>query len=115
VPLRVVTAATAITGLPNEKIILHNQYLGGNFRRRLETDCVEAGDQDRQEGAVSGQAGADPGARYPARHSTPCLHEHIGNPTIADAALDRLVHTAHRIELKGESLRNLRAAKALKA
>ena len=26
-------------------------------------------------------------------------HEHIGNPTIADAVLDRLVHTAHRIEL----------------
>ncbi len=39
-------------------------------------------------------------------------HEHIGNPTIADAVLDRLVHTAHRIELKGESLRKLRAAKA---
>jgi DNA replication protein DnaC len=29
----------------------------------------------------------------------------------ADAVLDRLVHTAHRIELKGESLRKLRAAK----
>lgn len=39
-------------------------------------------------------------------------HEHIGNPTIADAVLDRLVHTAHRIELKGESLRKLRAVKA---
>ena len=38
-------------------------------------------------------------------------HEHIGNPTIADAVLDRLVHTAHRIELKGESLRKLRATK----
>ena len=41
-------------------------------------------------------------------------HEHIGNPTIADAVLDRLVHTAHRIELKGESLRKLRALKAAK-
>jgi hypothetical protein len=39
-------------------------------------------------------------------------HEHIGNLTIADAVLDRLVHTAHRIELRGESLRKLRAAKA---
>lgn len=29
----------------------------------------------------------------------------IGESTIADAILDRLVHTAHRIELKGESLR----------
>lgn len=32
-------------------------------------------------------------------------HEVIGENTIADAILDRLVHTAHRIELKGESLR----------
>jgi len=32
-------------------------------------------------------------------------HEVIGENTIADAILDRLVHTAHRIDLKGESLR----------
>jgi DNA replication protein DnaC len=38
-------------------------------------------------------------------------HEHIGNPTIAAAVLDRLVHGAHRLELKGESMRKLRAAK----
>jgi DNA replication protein DnaC len=29
----------------------------------------------------------------------------IGEPTIADAILDRIIHTSHRIELKGESLR----------
>jgi DNA replication protein DnaC len=39
-------------------------------------------------------------------------HEHIGNPTIADAVLDRLVHGAHRLQLKGESMRKLKAAKA---
>ena len=39
-------------------------------------------------------------------------HEHIGNPTIADAVLDRLVHGSHRIELQGESIRKLRADKA---
>jgi DNA replication protein DnaC len=39
-------------------------------------------------------------------------HEHIGNPTIADAVLDRLVHGAHRIALSGDSMRKLRAAKA---
>ena len=39
-------------------------------------------------------------------------HEVIGDPTIADAVLDRLVHNAHRLLLKGESLRK-RAAKAL--
>ena len=32
-------------------------------------------------------------------------YEIIGEQTIADAILDRLVHTSHRIELKGNSLR----------
>ena len=32
-------------------------------------------------------------------------HDAIGNPTVADAILDRLIHNAHRIELKGESMR----------
>jgi len=32
-------------------------------------------------------------------------HDVIADPTIADAVLDRLVHSSHRIELKGESLR----------
>jgi DNA replication protein DnaC len=32
-------------------------------------------------------------------------HELIGDPTIGDAVLDRVVHRAHRIELKGPSLR----------
>ena len=32
----------------------------------------------------------------------------IGEKTIADAILDRLIHQAHRIELKGESMRKLR-------
>jgi DNA replication protein DnaC len=41
-------------------------------------------------------------------------HAHIGDPTIADAVLDRSVHSAHRLELKGESLRKLRAANNVK-
>jgi len=32
-------------------------------------------------------------------------HGIIGEQTIADAILDRLVHTAHRIDIKGESMR----------
>lgn len=32
-------------------------------------------------------------------------YEVIGDSTVADAILDRMVHTAHRLELKGESLR----------
>src|SRR5450755_3440484 len=40
-------------------------------------------------------------------------HEQIGDPTVADGILDRLVHNAHRIELSGgcESMRKLRATK----
>ena len=36
-------------------------------------------------------------------------HEIIGEPTLADAILDRLVHNAYRINLKGESLRKRHA------
>lgn len=32
-------------------------------------------------------------------------HDTIGNPTVADAILDRLVHNAHKIQLEGESMR----------
>ena len=39
-------------------------------------------------------------------------HETIGNPTIADAILDRVVHNAHRLTLKGESLRKAAAKRA---
>ena len=37
-------------------------------------------------------------------------HEVIGDPTIADALLDRLVHNAHKIHLKGESMRKRKAS-----
>lgn len=32
-------------------------------------------------------------------------HDHVGDPTIADAVLDRVVHNAHRINLKGPTRR----------
>ena len=32
-------------------------------------------------------------------------HNHIGDPTMADAIMDRLIHNAHRIQLKGGSMR----------
>jgi len=36
-------------------------------------------------------------------------HELIGDATVADAILDRLIHGSHRIELKGESMRKNRS------
>jgi DNA replication protein DnaC len=41
-------------------------------------------------------------------------HDLIGDPTYADAILDRIVHNAHRINLTGHSLRRSRASKAAK-
>src|ERR1700735_5447550 len=35
-------------------------------------------------------------------------HEQIGDPTLADGILDRLVHDAHRIEMRGDSMRKNR-------
>lgn len=44
-------------------------------------------------------------AQIPIQH----WHENIQDPTIADAILDRLVHDAYKIILKGESMRKLRS------
>jgi DNA replication protein DnaC len=38
-------------------------------------------------------------------------HEVIGDPTLADAILDRIIHTSYRIELDGDSLRKTRVSK----
>ena len=37
----------------------------------------------------------------------------IGEPTIADAILDRIIHNAHRVEIKGDSMRRNSKLKAL--
>ena len=42
-------------------------------------------------------------------------HEQIGDPTLADSILDRLVHNAHRIELRGESMRQKRGGQEASA
>ncbi len=36
-------------------------------------------------------------------------HAYLGNETIADAMMDRLIHTAHKVELKGPSMREILA------
>lgn len=38
-------------------------------------------------------------------------YDAIGDPTVADAVLGRIVHTAHQIELIGESVRKIKAGK----
>jgi DNA replication protein DnaC len=41
-------------------------------------------------------------------------HGLIGEPTLADAILDRVIHSAHRLQLRGDSLRK-KAAQAIAA
>jgi DNA replication protein DnaC len=36
-------------------------------------------------------------------------HAQIGDPTLADAILDRLIHNAHKLPLKGDSMRKLKS------
>ncbi len=36
--------------------------------------------------------------------------ETIGDPTMADAILDRLIHNAHKIDLEGDSMRKVRSS-----
>jgi DNA replication protein DnaC len=45
----------------------------------------------------------------PAKIPVDKWHAFIGDPTYADAILDRLIHNAHRIDLAGESVRRPRA------
>jgi DNA replication protein DnaC len=42
-------------------------------------------------------------------------HEVIGEPTLADAILDRLVHNAHRLTMTGDSMRKISGRRALDA
>ena len=44
-------------------------------------------------------------SQFPVDH----WHEMIGDATLADAILDRLVHNAHKIKMKGDSMRKRRA------
>src|SRR5262249_19752138 len=41
IPTRCVKVAAKICGLPEDRVVLHGQYLGGSFGRRLESDMVE--------------------------------------------------------------------------
>jgi DNA replication protein DnaC len=44
-------------------------------------------------------------SQFPMEH----WHEALGNPTLADAILDRLLHNAYKIALRGESMRKRQA------
>lgn len=49
------------------------------------------------------------------QHPVEAWHDRIGEPTVADALLDRIIHSAHRIEIRGESIRKRRGIRNTKA
>ena len=50
-------------------------------------------------------AGTFPGPTVGRLCRAAAWHEWLGEPTIADAIMDRLLHSAHTLALNGESLR----------
>ena len=72
--------------------------LTGDQRR----DLLEIVDDRHQRGATIITS------QVPVEH----WHQVIADPTIADAVLDRIVHNAYRLELKGDSMRKITAQRA---
>ena len=82
-----------------ELLILDDWGLAPFSTARARRDLLEILD-DRH-----GRASTIVTSQLPVEH----WHEIIGDPTLADAILDRLVHNAHRLTLKGDSLRKAAA------
>ncbi|MFK8078689.1 MAG: ATP-binding protein [Granulosicoccus sp.] len=50
-------------------------------------------------------------SQLPVKH----WHDYIGEATMSDAILDRLLHGSHRLELEGDSMLKLKVEKANKS
>src|SRR5437868_9099054 len=60
-------AVATLTGIPKEAIVIHNQYLGGGFGRRLEPDGTLTRGQNCQADRRSRQGDLEPRGGHPAR------------------------------------------------
>jgi DNA replication protein DnaC len=89
------THGRLLTQLQQADLLILDDWAAGGFTDRGRQDLLDILEDryDRRATLVTSQ--------FPVRE----WHALIGNPTVADALLDRLVHHAHRIELTGESLR----------
>ncbi len=99
-PWRAATAATAAHAQRSARQAADPRRLGpGAARPEQRRDLLEIVEERYGRGAtlITSQIPVD---RW---------HDLIGDPTLADAILDRIIHNAHRIELKGDSLRKRNA------
>ncbi len=67
VPVRCVSVAAKITGLPESKIIVHNHYIGGGFGRQVGDRLGRAGRPVREAGQVPAQGDLDARGGHPPR------------------------------------------------
>ena len=65
---RAQAAAAKATGLPLDKVVVHNHLIGGGFGRRLESRRRHARRPDRAARRRPREGRLDPRGRYPARH-----------------------------------------------
>ncbi|HMA73598.1 MAG TPA: IS21-like element helper ATPase IstB [Xanthobacteraceae bacterium] len=87
--------ARALTSLARTRVLLIDDWAMVKLTADQRRDLMEVIDDrhDRGSTIIATQIPVD---RW---------HDQIGDPTYADAILDRLVHNAYRIELRGESMR----------
>lgn len=79
----------------HDVLVIDDLGLGGGLKEAQRQDLLEVLD-DRYRCRSTVVTSQLPVAQW---------HEWIGDPTLADAILDRLIHNAHRVELKGPSRR----------
>ena len=81
--------------LASTEVLILDDWGTGSLEPAMRSDLLEIVDDRAGERATI------------VTHQLPVEHWHgwINDPTLADALLDRLVHNAYRIVMKGESLR----------
>ena len=87
--------ANVLARLSKVKLLILDDWLMAKLTADQRRDLMEVIDDRHQRGStvLATQIPLD------------CWHEQIGDPTYGDAILDRLVHNAYRIELRGPSMR----------
>ena len=89
--------ARALANLARTRVLILDDWLMQKLTAEQRRDLMEVID-DRH-----GRASTIVATQLPVE----CWHDMIGDPTYADAILDRLVHNAYRLDLKGKTMRPL--------
>ena len=87
--------ARTLTALARTRVLILDDWLMQKLTAEQRRDLMEVID-DRH-----GRASTIIATQLPVE----CWHDMIGDPTYADAILDRLVHNAYRLDLKGKTMR----------